>query len=194
MSKPASKSLLKRASDTLNQPFAVPKDIAWAWITLLQSQQDAKPDSDEGRHQRMQELESWIMDLQLPSDPKGVNTQAVSPEAVKNAARMVFEWPHEYIFEAPAKSKHFTEKVIHKDAITQPILDALKDANESDDRALLMSILEGYAKEGREPFGKITEEGIEWKGSNWSEGDKYHLLTLKSLNNRLSNLRKKQLI
>ena len=57
-----------------------------------------------------------------------------------------------------------------------------------------MAILEGYAKEGKEPFANITAEGIEWKGSNWSEGDKYNLLTLKSLNNRLANLRKKELI
>ena len=57
-----------------------------------------------------------------------------------------------------------------------------------------MAILEGYAKEGKKPFTNITAEGIEWKGSNWSEGDKYNLLTLKSLNNRLANLRKKELI
>jgi hypothetical protein len=73
-------------------------------------------------------------------------------------------------------------------------LDALKDANGSDDRLALMAILEGYANEGRDPFANVTEEGIEWKGSNWVEGEKYNLLTLKSLNNRLANLRKKQLI
>jgi len=57
-----------------------------------------------------------------------------------------------------------------------------------------MAILEGYAKEGKEPFANITTEGIEWRGSNWSEGDKYMLLTDKSLNNRLTNLRKKGII
>jgi len=57
-----------------------------------------------------------------------------------------------------------------------------------------MGILEGYAKQGREPFASITEEGIEWKGSNWAEGDKYNILTIKTLGNRLANLRSKQLI
>jgi len=54
--------------------------------------------------------------------------------------------------------------------------------------------LEGYAKEGKEPFANVTPEGIEWKGSNWAEGDKLNLLTIKTLNNRLANLKKKGLI
>jgi hypothetical protein len=57
-----------------------------------------------------------------------------------------------------------------------------------------MAILEGYATEGKEPFANVTPEGIEWKGSAWSEGNKYNLLTTKTLNNRLANLRKKGLI
>jgi hypothetical protein len=82
----------------------------------------------------------------------------------------------------------------YSDTITKPILDAIKDAGGSDDRPQLIAILEGYAKEGREPFANVTLEGLEWKGSNWSEGDKLNLLTIKTLNNRLANLRKKGLI
>ena len=158
------------------------------------SQEEEKRDSEEKRYSRIAEFEAWILGLDLPSDPKNTQVHTVSPEAVKNAARNVFEWPHEYIFEAPASPNHPDIKVTYKDTITKPILDALKDANGSDDRAALMAILEGYAKEGKEPFANITTEGIEWKGSHWSEGDKYNLLTLKSLNNRLANLRKKEVI
>jgi hypothetical protein len=73
-------------------------------------------------------------------------------------------------------------------------LDAIKDAGGSDDRPQLIAILESYAKEGKEPFANVTAEGIEWKGSNWSEGDKLNLLTIKTLNNRLANLKKTGLI
>ena len=158
------------------------------------SQEEEKRDSEEKRYSRIAEFEAWILGLDLPRDSKNTQVHTVSPEAVKNAARNIFEWPHEYIFEAPASPNHPDTKVTYKDRITKPILDALKDANGSDDRAVLMLILEGYAKEGREPFGSITADGIEWKGRNWSDGDKYSLLTLKSLNNRLANFRKKELI
>lgn len=194
MKKLTSKAILKRASDILGQEFATPKDIAWAWVTLLLSQEEQKRDSEEKRYSRIAEFEAWILGLNLPGDLKSLQANMVSPESVKNSARNVFEWPHEYIFDTPASPKHPDSKVSYKDAITKPILDALKDADGSDDRLVLIAILEGYAKEGREPFASITEEGIEWRGSNWSEGDKYNLLTIKSLNNRLANLRKKQLI
>jgi hypothetical protein len=84
--------------------------------------------------------------------------------------------------------------VTYSDTITKPILDAVKDSGGAEDRAALMIILEGYAKEGNEPFANVTPEGIEWKGTNWKEGNKYNLLTIKTLNNRLANLRKKGLI
>ena len=90
--------------------------------------------------------------------------------------------------------KHPDSKVTYSDTITEPILNAIKDAGGDDDRAALIAILESYAKEGKEPFAKVTPEGIEWKGSAWTEGDKYNLLTIKTLNNRLANLRKKGLI
>ncbi len=194
MKKLTSKAILKRASDILGQNFATPKDIAWAWVTLLLSQEELKRDSEEKRYSRIAEFEAWILELSLPNDPKNTQGNTVSPEAVKNAARNVYEWPHEYIFEAPASPKHPDAKVTYKDTITKPILDALKDADGSNDKLVLMGILEGYAKEGREPFVNITEEGIEWKGSNWAEGEKYNLLTIKTLGNRLANLRSKQLI
>ena len=194
MKKLTSKPILKRASDILSQDFATPKDIAWAWITLLLSQEEETRHSEENRYKRIAEQEAWILELKLSGNPKAPHENSVSPELVKNAARNVFEWPHEYIFEAPASPKHPDAKVTYSDTITKPILDAIKDANGSDDRLVLMAILEAYAKEGKEPFAAVTPEGIEWKGSNWSEGDQYHLLTVKSLNNRLANLRKKQLI
>jgi len=194
LTKLKSKPILKRASHILAQQFSTPKDIAWAWVTLLMSQEEERRDSEEKRYIRIAEFEAWILGLDLPSDPINTQIHAVSPEAVKNSARNVFEWPHEYIFAAPASPIYPDAKVTHKDTITKPILDALKEANGSDDRVALMAILEGYAKEGKEPFVSITEEGIEWKGGNWSVGDKYNLLTLKSLNNRLANLRKKELI
>jgi hypothetical protein len=194
MTKLKSKAILKRASLILSQDFATPKDIAWAWVTLLLSQEEETRNSEEKRYSRIAEYEAWIISLDLPIDPKGTENMAVSPEAVKNCARNVFEWPHEYIFETPATQKHPASTVTYKDTITKPILDALKDANGSDDRAALMGILEGYAKEGKEPFASITEEGIQWRGANWAKGDQYNLLTLKSLNNRLANLRKKGLI
>ena len=194
MKKLTSKAILKRASDILGQGFATPKDIAWAWVTLLLSQEELKRDSEEKRYSRIAEFEAWILALNLPSDPKNTLGNTVSPEAVKNAARNVYEWPHEYIFEAPVTTKHPDSKVTYKDTITKPILDALKDADGSSDKLVLMGILEGYAKEGREPFASVTEEGIEWKGSNWVQGDKYNLLTIKTLGNRLANLRSKQLI
>ena len=106
----------------------------------------------------------------------------------------MFEWPHEYIFEEPVATKHPDTKVTYSDTITKPILDAVKDAGGSDDRAALITLLEGYAKEGKEPFAKVTPEGIEWKGSAWKEGDQYNLLTIKTLNNRLAHLKKKGLI
>ncbi|MFZ4061883.1 MAG: hypothetical protein ACOYK2_01305 [Polynucleobacter sp.] len=194
MKKLTSKAILKRASDILGQNFATPKDIAWAWVTLLLSQEELKRDSEEKRYSRIAEFEAWILELSLPNDPKNTQGNTVNPEAVKNAARNVYEWPHEYIFETPASPKHPDAKVTYKDTITKPILDALKDADGSNDKLVLMGILEGYAKEGREPFVNITEEGIEWKGSNWAEGEKYNLLTIKTLGNRLANLRSKQLI
>ena len=194
MSKLTSKPILKKASGILAQEFALPKDIAWAWVTLLLSQEEQKRDSEEKRYSRIAEFETWILGLGLPADPKNPDGGAVSPGAVKNSARNVFEWPHEYIFEEPAAPKHPDSKVSYGDTITEPILNAIKDAGGSDDRAALISILEGYAKEGKAPFANVTPEGIEWRGSAWKEGDKYNLLTLKSLHNRLSNLRKKGLI
>ena len=194
MTKLTSKPILKKASGILAQEFATPKDIAWAWVTLLFSQEEQKRDSEEKRYSRIAEFEAWILGLSLAADPKNPEGSTVSPEAVKNSARNVFEWPHEYIFEAPASPKHPDSKVTYSDTITKPILDAVKDAGGSGDRAVLIAILEGYAKEGNEPFGNVTSEGIEWKGSAWSEGDKYNLLTIKTLNNRLANLRKKGLI
>ena len=194
MTKLTSKAILKKASLILAQEFATPKDIAWAWVTLLLSQEEQKRDSEEKRYSRIAEFEAWILGLSLPTDPTNSEGGTVSPEAVKNSARNVFEWPHEYIFEAPASPKHPDSKVTYSDTITKPILDAIKDASGSDDRAVLMATLEGYAKDGKEPFANVTSEGIEWKGSAWSEGDKYNLLTIKTLNNRLANLRKKGLI
>jgi hypothetical protein len=194
VAKLTSKVILKKASLILAQEFATPKDIAWAWVTLLLSQEEQKRDSEEKRYDRIAEFEAWILGLSLPADSKNPESGTVSPEAVKNSARNVFEWPHEYIFEAPASPKHPDSKVTYSDTITKPILDAIKDASGSDDRTVLMAILEGYATEGKEPFANVTPEGIEWKGSAWSEGNKYNLLTTKTLNNRLANLRKKGLI
>lgn len=194
MTKLTSKPILKKAAGILAQEFAIPKDIAWAWVTLLFSQEEQKRDSEEKRYARIAEFEAWIAELNLPTDPKNPASVAVNPETVKNAARNVFEWPHEYIFEEPAAPKHPDSKVVYADTITQPILNALKDAGGADDRAALIAILEGYAKAGKEPFANVTPEGIEWKSSSWKEGDKYNLLTIKTLNNRLANLRKKGLI
>ena len=194
MTKLTSKPILKKASGILAQEFATPKDIAWAWVTLLLSQEEQKRDSEEKRYSRIAEFEAWILELSLAADPKNPDSGTVSPEAVKNSAKNVFEWPQEYIFESPSSPKHPDSKVTYSDTITKPILDAVKEAGGSDDRAALMAILEGYANEGNEPFGNVTPEGIEWKGSAWSEGDKYNLLTIKTLNNRLANLRKKGLI
>ena len=194
MTKLTSKPILKKASGILAQEFAIPKDIAWAWVTLLLSQEEQQRDSEEKRYARIAEFEAWITELNLPTDPKNPASAAVSPESVKNSARNVFEWPHEYIFDELAAIKHPDSKMTYSDTITKPILDAIKDAGGSDDRPQLIAILEGYAKEGREPFANVTLEGIEWKGSNWSEGDKLNLLTIKTLNNRLANLRKKGLI
>ena len=194
MTKLTSKPILKKASGMLSKEFAIPKDIAWAWVTLLLSQEEQKRDSEEKRYARIAEFEAWITELNLPTDPKNPSSGAVSPESVKNSARNVFEWPHEYIFNGPVAVKHPDSKTNYSDTITKPILDAIKDAGGSDDRPALIAILEGYAKEGKEPFANVTPEGIEWKGSNWSEGDKLNLLTIKTLNNRLANLRKKGLI
>jgi hypothetical protein len=191
MTKLTSKPILKKASSILAQEFAIPKDISWAWVTLLLSQEEQKRDSEEKRYSRIAEFEAWIMELGLPTDPKNPNSGAVSPEAVKVSARNVFEWPHEYIFDEPVAPKHPDAKITFGDTITQSILDAVKDAGMTDDRAALIAILESYAKEGKEPFANVTPEGIEWKGSAWKEGDKYNLLTIKTLNNRLANLRKK---
>ena len=194
MTKLTSKPILKKASGILAQEFAIPKDIAWAWVTLLLSQEEQKRDSEEKRYARIAEFEAWIAELNLPSDPKNPEGGAVSPELVKNSARNVFEWPHEYIFDEPVTPKHPDSKVTYGDTITKPILDAIKVAGGSDDRPALIAILEGYSREGKEPFANVTPEGIEWKGGNWSEGDKLNLLTIKTLNNRLANLRKKGLI
>ena len=194
MTKLTSKSILKKASGILAQEYALPKDIAWAWVTLLFSQEEQKRDSEEQRYSRIAEFEAWILELGLPTDPRNPEGGLVSPVSVKNSARNVFEWPHEYIFEEPVAPKHPDSKVTYSDTITEPILNAIKDAGGVEDRAALMAIMEGYAKEGKEPFAKVTPEGIEWKGSAWTEGDKYHLLTIKTLNNRLANLRKKGLI
>ena len=194
MTKLTSKPILKKAAGILAQDFAIPKDIAWAWVTLLLSQEEQKRDSEEKRYSRIAEFETWILGLSLPTDPKNSESGAVSPASVKNSARNVFEWPHEYIFEEPVAPKHLDAKVTYSDTITKPILDAVKDAGGSDDRAALIAILEGYAKEGQEPFANVTPEGIEWKGSAWKEGDQYNLLTIKTLHNRLANLSKKGLI
>lgn len=194
MTKLTSKPILKKAAGIFAQEFAIPKDIAWAWVTLLFSQEEQKRDSEEKRYARIAEFETWITELNLPTDPKNPASTLVSPEAVKNAARNVFEWPHEYIFAKPASPKHPDSKVIYADTITQPILDAVKEAGGADDRAALIAILEGYAKQGKEPFANVTPDGIEWKSSSWIEGGKYNLLTIKTLNNRLANLRKKGLI
>lgn len=194
MTKLTSKPILKKASGILAQEFATPKDIAWAWVTLLLSQEEQKRDSEEKRYARIAEFEAWITGLNLPIDPKNPTSTTVSPESVKNSARNVFEWPHEYIFDEQVAAKHPDSKVTYGDTITKPILDAIKDAGGSDDRPALIAILESYAKEGKEPFANVTPEGIEWKGSNWSEGDKLNLLTIKTLNNRLANLKKKSLI
>lgn len=194
MSKLTSKPILKKASLILGQAFATPKDIAWAWVTLLLSQEEQKWDSEEKRYSRITEFEAWILGLGLPVDPKNPESGSVSPESVKNSARNVFEWPHEYIFTEAASPNHPDAKVTYSDTITKPILDAIKDAGGAEDRAALMIILEGYAKEGNEPFASITPEGIEWKSANWKEGGEYNLLTIKTLNNRLANLRKKGLI
>jgi hypothetical protein len=191
MTKLTSKPILKKASSILAQEFAIPKDISWAWVTLLLSQEEQKRDSEEKRYSRIAEFEAWIMELGLPTDPKNPDSGAVSPEAVKVSARNIFEWPHEYIFDEPAAPKHPDAKITFSDTITKSILDAVKDAGMTDDRAALIAILESYAKEGKEPFANVTPEGIEWKGSAWKEGDKYNLLTIKTLNNRLANLRKK---
>jgi hypothetical protein len=160
----------------------------------LLSQEEQRRDSEEKRYSRITEFENWILGLGLPTDPKNPESGAVSPDAVKNSARNVFEWPHEYIFEEPVVPKHPDSKITYGDTITESILCAIKDAGGADDRAALIAILETYAKEGKEPFVKVTPEGIEWKGSAWNEGDKYNLLTIKTLNNRLANLRKKGLI
>ena len=194
MTKLTSKPILKKASLILAQEFALPKDIAWAWVTLLLSQEELKRDSEEKRYSRIAEFEAWILELSLPSDPKHLESGVVSPGAVKNSARNVYEWPHEYIFEETVTPNYPDAKVTYSDTITKPILDAVKDAGGADDRAALMAILEAYARKGNEPFANVTPEGIQWKGSNWTEGDKYNLLTLKTLNNRLANLRKKELI
>jgi hypothetical protein len=194
MTKLTSKHILKKASGILAQEYATPKDIAWAWVTLLFSQEEQSRNSEEKRYARIAEFEAWIVGLSLPADPKNPASAAVSPESVKNSARNVFEWPHEYIFEEQVAPKHPDSKVSYGDTITKPILDAIKDAGGSDDRPALIAILEGYATEGKEPFANVTPDGIEWKGSNWTEGDKLNLLTIKSLNNRLANLKKKGLI
>lgn len=47
MTKLTSKPILKKASGILAQEFAIPKDIAWAWVTLLLSQEEQKRDSEE---------------------------------------------------------------------------------------------------------------------------------------------------
>lgn len=194
MKKLTSKAILKRASGILNQAYATPKDIAWAWVTLLLSQEESKRGGVESHFSRVTEYEQWILDLKLPWDPKDNTHKKVSPEAVKNAAKMVFEWPHDVVFTDPSKSKQTTVKEAFKDAITQPILDAVKAAHGAEDKLKLMAILESYAKEGLAPFVAVTEEGITWKGERWLAGEPYHLLTAKSLNNRLANLRKKQWI
>lgn len=194
MTKLTSKPILKKASGILAQKFALPKDIAWAWVTLLLSQEEERRDSEEKRYVRIAEFEAWIVGLGLPGDPSNSEGGTVSPESVKNSARNVFEWPHEYIFEESISAKHPDSKITYSDTITKPILDAIKDAGGSDDRPALIAILESYAKEGREPFASITPEGIEWKGANWAEGGKYNLLNIKTLHNRLANLRKKGLI
>ena len=106
MTKLTSKPILKKAAGILAQEFAIPKDIAWAWVTLLFSQEEQKRDSEEKRYARIAEFETWITELNLPTDPKNPASTSVSPEAVKNAARNVFEWPHEYIFSKPASPKH----------------------------------------------------------------------------------------
>ena len=194
MTKLSSKPILKKASGILAQEFAIPKDIAWAWVTLLLSQEEQRRDSEEKRYSRIAEFEAWIVGLKLSVDPKNPESGAVSPKLVKNSARNVFEWPHEYIFEESEAPKYPDSQVSYNDTITKPILDAVKDAGGADDRVRLMAVLEGYAEEGRDPFGQVTVEGIEWKASNWSEGDQFKLLTTKTLNNRLANLRKKGLI
>ena len=86
MSKLTSKPILKKASGILAQEFATPKDIAWAWVTLLLSQEEQKRDSEEKRYSRIAEFEAWILGLSLPTDLKNPEGGAVSPGAVKNSA------------------------------------------------------------------------------------------------------------
>ena len=105
MTKLTSKPILKKASGILAQEFATPKDIAWAWVTLLLSQEEQKRDSEEKRYARIAEFEAWITGLNLPIDPKNPTSTTVSPESVKNSARNVFEWPHEYIFDEQVAAK-----------------------------------------------------------------------------------------
>ena len=194
MTRLTSKTILKKASGILSQEFAIPKDIAWAWGTLLLSQEEQKRDSEEKRYGRIAEFETRIMGLALPVDHRNPEGGAASPEAVKNSARNVFEWPHGYIFEEPVTPKHHNSKVIYNDTITEPILNAIKDEGGSYDRSKLIALLEGYAKDGKKPFVNVTSEGIEWKGGACKDEDKYNLLSIKTLNNRLANLRKKGLI
>ena len=120
MTKLTSKPILKKASGILAQEFALPKDIAWAWVTLLLSQEEQKRDSEEKRYARIAEFEAWITELNLPIDPKNSASGAVSPESVKNSARNVFEWPHEYIFDEPVAAKHPDSKMTYSDTITNP--------------------------------------------------------------------------
>ena len=70
MTKLTSKPILKKASSILAQEFAIPKDISWAWVTLLFSQEEQKRDSEEKRYSRIAEFEAWIMEFGLPTDLK----------------------------------------------------------------------------------------------------------------------------
>ena len=65
MKKLTSKPILKRASGILNQAYATPKDIAWAWVTLLLSQEETKRGGVENHFSRVTEFEQWILALKL---------------------------------------------------------------------------------------------------------------------------------
>ena len=93
MTKLTSKPILKKASGILAQEYALPKDIAWAWVTLLLSQEEQKRDSEEKRYSRIAEFEAWILELGLPTDPKNPESGLVSPVAVKNSARKSLSGP-----------------------------------------------------------------------------------------------------
>jgi len=83
MKKLSSKPILKRASEILDRDFASPKDIAWAWVTLLQAQQEDSKGGDENHYSRTLEFENWILSLNLP----GKRTSDDSPKVLIKQGR-----------------------------------------------------------------------------------------------------------